>query len=432
VRLLVGSATDVGRVREGNEDAVRVDERLHLFAVADGMGGHRAGEVASATALEALRAAVASGRPISEAIEQANTAVFAKAHDDENLRGMGTTLTAAVLTDGSSILIGHVGDSRAYRFHANELEQITEDHSLVEELVREGRLTPEQAVVHPQRSIITRALGVDEAVQVDVYPLDLEPGDRVLICSDGLTTMVRPVDIARILRRERDPQRAAEMLVDAANAAGGEDNVSAVILDAAPDDAPSTTTADPTSATPLVAATGTGVAPDGGARTEAVPSGGRRADDLLHERRVPDEDLPTPIRLAPRGTTRRVFRFLVWMLPVVIVVGVAIGAVAWYARKAFFVAFDAQRVTLFRGRPGGVLGFEPTIQRRTALGPTDLTEADQADVRAKKRFADERNAKRYLDALQHKADERRALAATTTTTTTPPTTAPPPNAPIGP
>ncbi len=424
MRLLVGSASDVGRVREGNEDAVRVDERLHLFAVADGMGGHRAGEVASATALEALRAAVAAGRPISEAIESANTAVFAKAHDDENLRGMGTTLTAAVATDGNSIVIGHVGDSRAYRFHDDELEQITEDHSLVEELVREGRLTPEQAVVHPQRSIITRALGVDESVLVDVYPVDLDPGDRVLICSDGLTTMVREVDIARILRREHDPQRAANMLVDAANAAGGEDNVSAVVLEAASDDPPRGERADLTTATPLVPTTPAAV--DSAEASEAEPQADRASDAVI------DEDLPRPIRLAPRGTTRRLFRFLVWLLPVAIVVGVAVGAVAWYARKAFFVTFDAGRVTLFRGRPGGVLGFEPTVERRTPLRVSDLTEADQADVRGKKKFTDKTRALEYLSALQRKADERRAVAATTTTTSPAPPAAPPPSTPIGP
>jgi serine/threonine protein phosphatase PrpC len=420
VKLLAGSATDVGRVREGNEDAVRVDLRLHLFAVADGMGGHRAGEVASATALEALRAAVAAGRPISEAIESANAAVFAKAHDDENLRGMGTTLTAAVAIDGSSILIGHVGDSRAYRLHGDELEQITEDHSLVEELVREGRLTEEQAAVHPQRSIITRALGVDEDVQVDVYTLQLDPGDRVLICSDGLTTMVRAVDIARILRREHDPQRAAEMLVDAANAAGGEDNVSAVVLEATPDDLPpAAAAAEPTSAVPAILRP----RPDDDG---AEPTG------VADMARLRDEELPRPIRFAPRGTMRTLFRLLLWVLPVVVVVAVAVGAVAWYARKAFFVTFDADRVTLFRGRPGGVLGFDPTIERRTVLTPSDLTEADRADVRAKKHFADERKADIYLSALQLKADRRRALAATTTTTTSTTSTTLPQGTPIGP
>jgi hypothetical protein len=167
------------------------------------------------------------------------------------------------------------------------------------------------------------------------------------------------------------------------------------------------------------------VRPDG-REPDAVAFDGHGVDDHL-----PEEQLPTPIRLAPRGTTRRVFRFLIWMLPVIIVVGVAIGAVAWYARKAFFVTFDAGRVTMFRGRPGGVLGFDPTVERRTALRPSDLTEADQADVRAKKRFTDLRKAKVYISALQQKANERKLVAPTTTTTPSPPTT-PVPNAPVGP
>src|SRR5262249_13511027 len=132
-------------------------------------------------------------------------------------RGMGTTVTAGVFVDGTRMLLGHVGDSRAYLLRNGELSQVTEDHSLVEELVREGRLTAEQASVHPQRSIITRALGVDSEVEIDVYAIDLEVGDRVLLCSDGLTTMVQPPDIAAILRREPDPARAATLLVSAAN-----------------------------------------------------------------------------------------------------------------------------------------------------------------------------------------------------------------------
>ncbi|HEX4777975.1 MAG TPA: Stp1/IreP family PP2C-type Ser/Thr phosphatase [Acidimicrobiia bacterium] len=437
MRLLAGSATDVGRVRQGkpNEDAVLVDDRLHLFAVADGMGGHRAGEVASATALEALRAAIAAGRPVPEAIASANSAVFSKAFDDPELRGMGTTITVAVAGtgEGQALVVGHVGDSRAYHLHDGELVQITEDHSLVEELVREGRLTPEQASVHPQRSIITRALGVDEQVLVDTYDVDLAPGDRILLCSDGLTSMVRPNDIARILRREDDPTRAAEALVDAANAAGGEDNVTAVVL-AAADDVPTgipdaragadtMTAEDLTSATPAAApdAVDTGVV----SVVDAAGVHEPRADDAL-----PDE-LPAPIRLAPKGTARRILRVVLWLLPVLVVVAVAIGAVGWYARKAFFVAFDGGQVTLFQGRPGGVLGFNPTVKERTKLTASDLSPADRGDVRARKRFTDEEKARRYVAALRSKAEERAAVSATTTTLPATTTTLPP-NAPLGP
>ena len=233
----MGAATDVGRVRDGNEDAYLVDDAMGLIAVADGMGGHRAGEVASATALEALRAAITGGRPLRESIEDANDAVYTKSLTDTSLRGMGTTLTAGTLVAGDTVLVGHVGDSRAYLLHDGELRQVTDDHSLVEELVREGRLTADEAAVHPQRSIITRALGVDASVEVDVYPVELVPGDRLLLCSDGLTGMVAPDDIAATLRRESDPARAAAQLVDAANAAGGEDNITVVVV-AVTDEAP--------------------------------------------------------------------------------------------------------------------------------------------------------------------------------------------------
>jgi protein phosphatase len=352
--------------------------------------------------------------------------VFAKALDDPNLRGMGTTLTALLVTEDQLYLIGHVGDSRAYLLHDGELTQITEDHSLVEELVREGRLTPEQATVHPQRSIITRALGVDEHVQVDVYPVELTPGDRVLICSDGLTTMLRTDDISRILRRETDPTRAAQELVDAANAAGGEDNITAVVVEATPEDAP------PDPAAGEAGAAATEASADA---TTAVPPVDAAADAQMVDDRIPEprpQPMPTPVRVVPKGTTKRVLRFLVWMLPVLLVVGVAIGAVAWYARKAFYVTFDSNHVTLFRGRPGGVLGFDPTIEQRTRLRPQDLSEADRADVQAKKTFNDEAKAKTYIHALTVKAQERAAVAATTTTTAVPPPTTAPGKAPIGP
>ncbi len=233
----MGAATDVGRVREGNEDDYLVDDAMGLVAVADGMGGHRAGEVASATALEALRAAINAGQPLRDAIESANEAVFTKSLTDASLRGMGTTLTAGTLVAGGTLLVGHVGDSRAYLLRDGELRQVTVDHSLVEELVRDGRLTPDEAAVHPQRSIITRALGVDASVEVDVYPVELAPGDRLLLCSDGLTGMVQFDAIAATLRREEDPARAATQLIDAANAAGGEDNITVVVV-AVTDEAP--------------------------------------------------------------------------------------------------------------------------------------------------------------------------------------------------
>ncbi len=236
MRLVIGAATDVGRVREGNEDGYLVDEPMGLVAVADGVGGHRAGEVASATALEALRAAVNSGHPLREAMEDANEAVFTKSLTDDDYQGMATTLTAATLASGGTLLVGHVGDSRAYMLHDGEFRQITIDHSRVQELVDDGRLTAEDAAVHPMRNIITRSLGSEPTVDVDVYPVELQPGDRILFCSDGLTDMLHDDFLGDELRREDDPARAATRLVDAANRAGGVDNITVVIVSVTDED----------------------------------------------------------------------------------------------------------------------------------------------------------------------------------------------------
>ncbi len=289
MKLVPGGATDQGMVRDSNEDGYVVDRRLQLFAIADGMGGHRAGEVASATALEALRASVASGTGIGDAITSANAAVFSKATDDESLSGMGTTLTA-LIPDADGVLVGHVGDSRAYLLRDGELRQLTTDHSLVQEFIREGRLTEEQAAVHPQRSIITRALGVEADVEVDVYPVRLRAGDRLLLCSDGLSTMLRNDDIAGLLRRESDPTRAANLLVDAANAAGGEDNITTVVVDVEDDGADPFAPA-PASVSPSVTtATPAALAGTEAAGTVAPTAGRSHVDDATAA--IPIVDLP--------------------------------------------------------------------------------------------------------------------------------------------
>jgi serine/threonine protein phosphatase PrpC len=379
MRLVIGAATDVGRVREGNEDAYLVDDAMGLVAVADGMGGHRAGEVASATALEALRAAITSGRPLRESIQDANEAVFRKSLTDNSLRGMGTTLTAGTLASGGTLLVGHVGDSRAYLLHDGELKQVTVDHSLVEELVREGRLTADEAAVHPQRSIITRALGVDASVDVDVYPVELAPGDRLLLCSDGLTGMVQADEIAATLRREDDPTRAATQLVDAANAAGGEDNITVVVV-AVTDEAPVRASVAPVE--PVEAA-------DDGAQPEP---GERR-----------------------RRGARGVGRVLLWALPIVLVLAVAVAAVGWYARRNYYVGLDRSQVTVFKGVPGGLAGWDPTVERRTSLDASDLRPADLAAVRDHQKFSSLDDANAFVARLR---------AHTTTTTTTTTTTVP--------
>src|SRR3954454_1184834 len=225
------SLTDVGRQRQGNEDNYL--EQSPLFAVADGMGGARAGEVASKMAVDKLgESGPFDGSPekhLAEVTREANRQIYEMAQSDSALAGMGTTLTAALVT-GREVVIGHVGDSRVYRYRDGELERLTQDHSLVEEFVRQGKLTPEEAETHPQRSIITRALGPEPDVDVETYTHAGRDGDVYLLCSDGLTGMVPEPRIAEILRESPSLDQAAHKLIDAANENGGKDNITAVLF----------------------------------------------------------------------------------------------------------------------------------------------------------------------------------------------------------
>ena len=397
MRLATGSATDTGLVRGNNEDSFLVDDERSLFAVADGMGGHRGGEVASRTAIEALRAAIAAGRPVNDAIVRANEAVIARATGDPELTGMGTTMTAVVVAGGRQLLIGHVGDSRAYLLHDGEMRRITDDHSLVEELVREGRLTPEQAESHPRRAIVTRALGVDAEVEVDLYTVDVTAGDRLLLCSDGLTTMVRDRDVERLVRGETDPQRAAEVLVDAANRAGGEDNTSVVVIDVLEVDPASAPDPDLLAAPAVTAIQPMPPAPD------PEPDG-----DLLP--RTPRESMG-----------RRVWGALLLFVPLIIVLALAFGGVGWYARRSYFVGFTPNnQVVIFKGVPGGVLGWDPTIQAKSSLTGDQLTQIDHDRVAGGAARGSLSDAQHFVERLE--ADV--AATSTTTTTTTTPKTKP--------
>jgi PPM family protein phosphatase len=227
VRIEVGSATDIGRVRERNEDSILVHPPLYV--VADGMGGHRGGQVASQVALETM-GEVATEGSLADHVRRANRAVWDRSVEDERLSGMGTTLTAARI-DGGSALIAHVGDSRAYLFRDGMLRQLTTDHTLVDRMVKSGEITEAEAEVHPHKNVLTRALGTDEEVEVDEDSIALLKGDRLVICSDGLTGMVTEDQIQAILDNSDHPQQAADRLVKAANRAGGIDNISVVVLD---------------------------------------------------------------------------------------------------------------------------------------------------------------------------------------------------------
>ena len=230
--LQVYGLTDVGKVRSVNQDALVISEDIQLYGVADGMGGHNGGETASAGARDGLIAALkdktASLDALREGITQVNAELFRQQAEDEKLSGMGTTLSVMWMSEHFAYL-GHVGDSRIYRFREGKLEQMTDDHSLVGELVRAGYLTPEQAENHPNKNVILRAVGTESGIDIDLAVEERQPGDLWLICSDGLHGMVSDSKMEAILGINT-PEAAAKLLMDAALAAGGRDNISVVLV----------------------------------------------------------------------------------------------------------------------------------------------------------------------------------------------------------
>jgi protein phosphatase len=372
MRIRAAAGTDIGRARERNEDAYLLLDPL--YAVADGMGGHRGGDVASSYALEVIRDrarergdedAVDGGllaRLVGD-IEEANQRVRARGEADHDLRGMGTTLTAFVQEDGHGHL-AHVGDSRAYLFRDGALQQLTEDHTLVQRMVREGKLTPDEAGRHPHRSMLTRALGVDDDVSLDELTLDLHPGDRFLLCSDGLTSMVDAEGIALILGREEDPKAACALLIDAANEAGGDDNITVVLLDVVGDD-----DAAAAAATPAVASVPREPAPAGAATAlaTAAPDTATRAMRLPDRSERAEPPVRRPIRWGRIG--------IVAGLVAVVVVAAVLGARA-YVNRQWYVGESGGSVAIFNGIPTEVLGVrlshvvevsDVPVERATAL-----------------------------------------------------------------
>jgi protein phosphatase len=322
--------TDTGRRRRRNEDAYVVAPPF--FAIADGMGGAQAGEIASRLAARALEEGAdddgGGAARVVELIQEANRRVYQRSSEDPSTSGMGTTMTVA-LVEGDTVSIGHVGDSRAYRIRDGELAQLTEDHTLVQELMRSGKLTPEEAETHPQRSVITRALGTDPDVDVDTFPVDARTGDVFMLCSDGLTTMVGDEAILRIVEENRgDLDAAAEALVSTANRGGGEDNITVVLFDIADEAAALDETA-------------------------RIPAAGERDDDedtlsgleplpAVDTMVVPPEQVeqmfePVPAEPEPEAgededpdeRMRRIGRNVLIGLGVVLVVGGAVAVAAW-------------------------------------------------------------------------------------------------------
>jgi protein phosphatase len=228
VRVEAGVATDIGRVRERNEDSFLVEPPL--YAIADGMGGHRGGAVASELALEKVEELSRAGKAtLTDMVRSANRAVFERSMSDRRVTGMGTTLTAMQVDDDGAHL-AHVGDSRAYLLRAGAFRQLTDDHTLVNRMVKAGEITREEADVHPHRNVLTRVVGTEPEVDVDVNDIPVMDGDRILICSDGLTNMVSEDQIQAILEATPTPGETADRLIKAANRAGGIDNITVVVL----------------------------------------------------------------------------------------------------------------------------------------------------------------------------------------------------------
>ncbi len=230
-----GVVSDIGKIRKTNEDGYLINKPV--YAVADGMGGHSAGEVASAIALETIKKSLKKlpaeeeiPQLLAESIQEANAAVFHRSTTEAEQRGMGTTLTVAVFLK-DKFYIGHIGDSRAYLLRDDKLVQLTEDHSLVAQMVKEGAISPQQAEIHPQRSVLTRALGTEPSVQIDISASEIEPRDRILLCTDGLTAMLSDPEIKELLSEPAGPQSICKDLVDSANDRGGSDNTTVIVLE---------------------------------------------------------------------------------------------------------------------------------------------------------------------------------------------------------
>ncbi len=396
--LRSGSATDVGRVRVVNEDLAL--ETLTLYAVADGMGGHAGGEIASRVAIDALNV-VFSRHPtvhgLVDAIEEANRAVWDRGLSDPALRGMGTTLTAAALVgtdDGDRLVLANVGDSRTYLLHEGLLEQVTTDHSVAEELVARGELSEDEAQIHPHRHVLTRAIGVSPEVDVDVWQVEPREGDRFLLCSDGLTNEVSVDRIEAVLASTPDPEHAAEALVRLANDAGGNDNITAVVLDVVVADEP-----------PAVLAVGHGA----GAGVEHVVSGGDGAvvaAPVLEAMAPPavitiDPEPSGSVLISraasessrsgrdtarstgrPRVPRRITFRVLLFVILLGGVVAGAWALIRWYVDTSYFVGLQRSRVVIYQGRPGGFVGMEPKVVWRTDLTTSQVNSTVVPSLRA--------------------------------------------------
>ena len=378
----------LGLVRSGNEDSALIGSQV--IAVADGMGGHNAGEVASLMAVEQLREAAGSiiaETDLVQALEQANEVIYAESMTNHLHHGMGTTLAAMVVLENNTLVVAHVGDSRVYMWNEGALSRLSKDHSYVQELVDEGIVSIEEARTHPRRNIVTRALGIDADVEVEANTFPVTVGAWYVLCSDGLVDEISDADIAKVLERCTSPHEAAQALVDAANAAGGRDNITVIVVSTASPDA------------------------------EVV---------------VPVEEPPSPISpprdsdnapvLVMRETpAKKKFRFgpvLFWSALGGIVLAVLVVFAA-YGRTGYFVSFQGDDVVVLKGRPGGVLWFNPTVEARTTLTRSDLSDELALEIAGEPTFSESSAAQTYVNGIRDEVQPNptTTLPAVVTTTT---------------
>jgi PPM family protein phosphatase len=384
-RWRYAAATDTGLVRQTNQDALYADERLAI--IADGMGGHAAGEVAAAMSIEMVRDGFLQSQSVEglvEAIQGANLAVLRDAQANPAHFGMGTTVIAIGLTYDLEGVVSptlvHVGDSRAYQLRDGALRQLSEDHSVAEEWVRMGRLTPEEAAVHPRRHQLTRGVGVEDTISIDVASISAVVGDRLLLCSDGLSNELDSDTLARLASAPNGLELAVERLVSAAKVAGGHDNISVILLELDEVNVASAPLRRTMSTAPRAVAPKTGSS-------------------------------------VPRRRRRNFFAWRAWA-SLLVFAGVLVGAnaiVHWYAYSTYYLANDDGIIAVYQGQPQGVLWFHPVLRSTTGL---DAYKLRPVDARALKATIPEPTLKAAVTYAQYLHGEWEAAHPTTTTTTT--------------
>ncbi len=400
-----GAATDRGRVRPENEDTFIAEPMI--FAVADGMGGHQAGEVASALASSILRERLVHGaeseNAAAAAVGEANAAIYGAARANSAQSGMGTTLTALALlhADGDEgeerLVLLNVGDSRTYRFRHGRLQRMTVDHSYVQELVATGHISDEEARTHPRRNIVTRALGIEPTVRADVWSLPIVRGDRFVLCSDGLVDEVPDHEISDLVGAVAEPQELAEQLVQMANRHGGRDNITVVVVDVLSGDEPP----DPTDEISFDPSWAEGTEEpaawaDDGAPTP-LPISVDADPDTTQTGTTQHFELPTAAMAGTAPKRRRLtIGTFIFTFVFALIATVTVTLIAVHERSGYFVGFSGDTVVVFKGQRDSVLWFDPTVAATSTKTRQDLDPTMVKVIESRPTFSTADEAARFI------------------------------------